>query len=289
MEKGIEANTEVKRCEKIWLPRWILIVLVGVGCIILAIFSIKVNSLGYYAVEDVILSGGLEDNQPVDIRNVFKPSDTIICTVKTTGIDGITIGMQWYLGDKLIYEQSGKTENNTLSIAIWSNKDITLPEGKYHVDVSFHNEVLGTVYFEVKAYHPNVNPPIVVPEEHKSIELPWYPEVPFAFDETWTIDGTEWVVNEVKIVLRDDTPEYFVNIVIDTDRNDFSSLSEGSAKEETYLVALYALENGYVEKARGLEIDGKYYDLDQYIIVTLRNPQSQQAYRVKFAMDDLVK
>jgi hypothetical protein len=105
-----------------------------------------------------------------------------VIIVETTGIDGISIGMRWYLGSDLIYEHVGKTENNTISTYIQSNKDVTLPEGEYHVDVSMFDEVFRTVHFEVEAYHPTVNPPIVVPEGHESIELPWYPEVPFAFD-----------------------------------------------------------------------------------------------------------
>jgi hypothetical protein len=86
------------------LPRWLYVVIpiafIGICCIIVAlvlpsIFKVKMKS-GGYSVDKVILSSNLQDNQPVDIRNEFKPSDTIICTVKTTGVDGV-ITMRWYL------------------------------------------------------------------------------------------------------------------------------------------------------------------------------------------------
>lgn len=276
-------------------PRWLLVVipvfLIGVCCIVSAVivvplvFKFDVDS-GGYSIESVTLSSDLKDNQPIDVKDVFMPHEPIVCTVKTSGVDGI-IGMRWYFGDNLIYEHTNKTKNNTISTYIQSSKSSILSEGKYRVEIYIVEDPLETVNLEVKIYHPTVDPPISIPSGHKNIEAPWYPEIPFVFDEVWKIDNAEWNVNEVKVILIDDTQEYFVTIVIDTDMSDIVSLSESAAKEIARPIALFALKNGYIEQAKQLELDGKYYDLDQYIFVTLLNPSNQQVYRVKFAMDEL--
>jgi hypothetical protein len=276
-------------------PRWLLfvipLVLLSVCCVVLTVvvrpfFNLNVES-GGYSIESVTLSTDLEDNEPVGIKDVFMPSEPIICTVKTSGVDGI-IGMRWFVGENEIFEHIGKTQNNTISTYIESNKSAILPEGKYRVEIFLvENSIEEVVEFEVKVYHPSVIPPISIPEGHQNIEIPWYPEVPFAFDEVWVIDDIEWKVNEVKVVLMDGTQEYFVDVVIDTDMKDIASIGEEEAKARTLPVALYAIENGYVEKAKSLEIDGKYHDLDQFFFVTLINPPSSDAYRVKFLMDEL--
>src|SRR5688572_5258133 len=89
--------------------RWLLfaipiVLIVCFGIAIVGKFSFNFST-GGYSVEEVIMSSGLSENQePLDIKDVFKPSDTIICTVKTSGIDGGIIGMKWYFGDSLFYE-----------------------------------------------------------------------------------------------------------------------------------------------------------------------------------------
>lgn len=288
-----EVVTPEKKSSK--FPRWLFVVipgaLIGLCCIIAfavvpSVFKVNVDS-GNYSIESVTLSSGFKDNQPVGVKDVFMPSDPIICTVKTSGVDGI-IGMRWYLGDNKIYEHIGKTKDNIISTYIESNKSSVLPEGIYRVEIFLVEDTIEKVVnFEVKIYHPTVNPPISIPEGHKNIEVPWYPEVPYAFDEVWKIGDIEWKVNEVKVVLMDGTQEYFVAVVIDTDMKDIMSLSEDEAKARTRSIALYAIENGYVEKAKSLEIDGKKYDLDQSLFVILKNPSNQQVYRIKFTMDEL--
>jgi len=276
-------------------PRWFWIaapiLLIAICCVAITIIPNPFLNLniegGGYSVESVTLSSGIEEGQPVGIKSVFMPSDTIICTVKTTGWDSGIIGMRWYLGENKIYETKGKTKNNTISTYIQSNKSMVLPEGKYRVEVFMVEKPLETVYFDVEIYHPKVNPPITIPKGHKSIEAPWYPEVPFAFDEIWNIDGTKWKINEVKVILMNDSKEYFVAVVAETDMKDILSFSEDEAKARTRAIALYAIEKGYVDKAKGLEIDGKHYDLDQIIFVNIKNPSSQYIYRVKFTMDEL--
>jgi hypothetical protein len=289
-----EVQPQEKKPSK--FPRWLLIaapiLFIGVCCVILVVvvkpfFNVNVKS-GGYSIESVTLSSDLENNQPVDVKDVFNPSEAIICTVKTTGIEDGIIGMRWFLGENKIYEHIGKTKNNTISTYIQSNASAVLPEGKYRVEIFLvESSIEEVVYFEVKIYHPAVNPPIATPEGHINIEIPWYPEVPFAFDEVWNIDDTEWKINEVKVVLMDNTQEYFVAVVVNTDMKDISSISEDEAKAITRAIAVYAIENGYLEKAKTIEIDGKHYDLDQSFFVILKNPSNQQVYRIKFTMHEL--
>ena len=294
-ENPVQNEVQIQEKKPSKFPRWLLfvvpILLIGICCVVLAVvikpfFNVNVKS-GGYSIESVTLSSDFQDYQPVDVKDVFNPSEAIICTVKTIGIEDGIIGMRWYLGENLIYEHAEKTKNNSISTYIESNKSAVLPEGKYRVEIFMVEEALETVYFEVKIYHPTVNPPISIPEGHTNIEVPWYPEAPFAFDEVWNIDGSNWKVNEVKVVLMEDTQEYFVAVVINTDMKDMMSISEDEAKARTRPIALYAIENGYIETAKGLEIDGKHYDLDQSLFVILKNPLNQQVYRIKFTMDEL--
>jgi hypothetical protein len=276
-------------------PRWLLIVLpvalIGICCLVIFIVVPKVFKFnvsgGGYSIESVTLSTGLENGQPVGVKDIFMPSDTINCTVKTSGIKDGSIGVRWYLGENKIYETTGKTQNNIFSTYIKSNYSAVIPEGKYRVEIFMAGETLDTVYFEVKIYHPTVNPPISIPEGHINIETPWYPEVPFAFDEVWNIDDTKWKINEVKVVLIDESQEYFVAVVVASDIKDMFSISEEEAKAKTRGIALYAIENDYVAKAKSLEIDGKHYQLDKGIYVILKNPSTQQSYRIPFSMDEL--
>jgi hypothetical protein len=296
MDKNLSSN-EVKTPEKkaVTFPRWLLIlisIVFVVACFAIVLIGLssifKVNGEnGNYSVGQVILSSGLKDNQPVDIKNVFKPSDTIICTVKTTGVDGGIIGMRWFFGDKMIHETTNKAQNSVIYNSIRSSSSAILSEGKYHIDILIVDHVIKTVMFEIKIYHPDISPPISIPNGHKSIELPWFPEVPFAFDEIWKIDATPWKVNEVKVVLMDNVQKYFVAVSVDTNIKNVESLSKDDAKKIARPIALYALENHYIEKAKSFEIDGKHYDLDQYIYVNLVNPLTHGVFRVEFKMDEL--
>ena len=154
-----EVSTEKKGSK---FPRWLLfavsVLLIGVCCVVLVLvvkpfFNLNVQS-GGYSIESVTLSTGLEDGQPVGIKDVFLPSDKIICTVTTSGVDGGIIGMRWYLNDEKIYEQAGKTVNNTIGTFIQGDGSTVLPEGKYRVEIFITGEPLETVYFEVKSDAP---------------------------------------------------------------------------------------------------------------------------------------
>jgi hypothetical protein len=275
-------------------PRWLIILISGlltaICCLIMAlvlnsVFKINVDG-GNYDIEQVILSADLKDNRPVDVKNVFKPSDTIICTVKTTGVDGI-VGMRWFFGEQVIYQTTGKTQNNIISSYIRSDSSSVLTEGKYRVEIFMAKDPIQIVYFEIRTYYPSVIPPISTPVGHTSVELPWFTEVPFSFDEVWIIGDDAWNVNEVKIVLRDASQEYFVAVVVDTDMDNVASLSESVVREITLPIARYTLEHGYLEKAKSFTIDGKHYNLDQLLFVILINPSSHEVYRNQFSVDDL--
>ncbi len=281
-----EIQTQEKKASK--FPRWLLIVIPLVIIGIIYAILVKVFNFGFYSgtytYDKAVMSAGLKNGQPVDFRNKFRPSDTIICTVKTTGLDGI-IGMKWYFGEFLLHEKLGKTIDNTISTAIQSNKATILPEGKYHVDIYMGEDKIDTVYFEIELYHPVVNPEILIPDGHKNIETPWYTEVPFSFDEIWEVGDDKWKVNEVKIVLMNET-DIFVAVVIDTDM-EINSSYENELKAIAMPIAQYALENGYVSKAQSLQIDGKQYPLDKYVFVIFWNDEKQQVSRLQIPMDEL--
>jgi len=53
-------------------------------------------------------------------------------------------------------------------------------------------------------------------------------------------------------------------------------------------VALYAVRNGYLDKAKTLKIDGKSYLLDEVMFVSLVNP-GKARYRVEFSVKELAE
>jgi hypothetical protein len=276
-------------------PRWLMILIpllmfVGICCVIGAImvlgFSCRLEPVAY-SIDQVILTSELDDKgYPVGSKSVFRPSERIICVVTTTGTDGGIVGMRWYYQDKLIFEQFGKTQNNMIGTYIQSNRSVVLEEGYYRVDILITGETpLKTVNFTVKRYVPSVEP-LPTPTTHRSIELPLYTEVPFVFDEIWRIDDTDWQVNEVKIVILE-SGESLVTVLVNTDMKDLLSITKEEVKERARPIALYALQNGYLERARSYRIDGKYLSLDTYLGVTLVYQPDRSLYRVLFTMDEL--
>lgn len=128
-------------------------VLPVICCIISALVApwvFKMNfETGTYDIEQITLSSDLDIDQLADAKVVFKPSDTIFCTVKTNGSEGI-IGMHWFLGDELISEVIGKTQNNIISSYIKGNSPGGLQEGKYHVEIfTIKGQPIRNISFEV--------------------------------------------------------------------------------------------------------------------------------------------
>jgi hypothetical protein len=272
-------NTTTNKTSLSRFPRWLVVLailsLLAVCCLIGAVVLLR-NSLtvkgGGYSIDQVVLTNALDANgHPVGSSDTFKPSEKIICWVSTSGVDGI-VGMRWYYGDKLIGEQFAKTRNNSIYTFLQSSQSGTLEEGQYRVQIHLtpSSVPLKTIRFTVKKYAPNVVPPQPTPTNHQSIEKQPYTEIPFAFDEVWTIGETKWRVNEVKIVFLE-SGESFVEVVVDTDIKNPMELSEKQAKDVAKPVALYAVQHGYLERARSLQIDGKSYALNELLFVSLIN------------------
>ncbi|MEO7841027.1 MAG: hypothetical protein ABIU06_16930 [Anaerolineales bacterium] len=113
-----------------------VVVVVCFGTIVLiyfAVTNIRVET-GGYSIEQVVVSNDPDDTQPSVDGIVFQTSDTVFCTVKTLGVDGI-IGVRWFLGDEMISESIGKTESNSITSYIKGDSPKGLPDGSYHVEV----------------------------------------------------------------------------------------------------------------------------------------------------------
>ena len=75
--------------------------------------------------------------------------------------------------------------------------------------------------------------------------------------------------------------------MVETDL-DFTGFSENTLEILTRPIAQYAVENGYWEEARQIQINGETYKLDEPIAITLINPEKpNQGYRVRFDVEEL--
>lgn len=279
-------------------PLKLFAIISALGLSILCIVGVVVTcnvSAGGYSIEEVVLTDNLDKNgKPIGSKDRFRPSDPIVAWVSTRGAEGI-IGMRWFYEDEMIFERFGKTQGNQIYTYIQSNKTSVLPEGKYRVEITTGGTPHETLYFSIKQYRPEVLPAQPTPEGHQKIEASAFVEVPFAFDEIWTIDGEEWEINEVKIVFLGDETE-FISIVAMTDA-DIPNLTENQSFALAKPIATYAVKNGYLDMARNLTIDGKSYDLNKEIYVNLVSSRSNNlsfgtkekaVYRVGFNIADLL-
>lgn len=278
-------------------PKWLIVAVVLLGLatvcfigVIVALWNSLTFEKGGYSIERVVLTDQFDETgNPIGNLDVFRPSQRINCVVDTTGVEGI-IGMRWYHGDELLFEHFGKTQNNRISTYIESNDKnfAVLPDGDYRVDIHIvtDGEPLRTVKFAVKRYQPEVVPPQPVPTAHQALDPSPFVEVPFAFDEVWSIDDQNWPVNEVKVVFLEDGTT-FINVVTETEV-DVTTLSEEELRQLARPIALYAVRNGYLDKARALKIDGKSYPLDEIMFVSLVNP-GKARYRANFSLEELAE
>lgn len=251
-----------------------------------------VGSGGPYSIEKVVLTNELDtDGQPVGSMNTFRPSDTIIGWVGTKGAEGI-IGFRFFYEDEMIFERFGKTQDNQIFGYVQSNDAFILPEGNYRLEIhttgGTPHEVLE---FSVEQYKPEIVPLQPTPVDHQQLETTVFVEIPFAFDEVWTVDDDKWQINEVKIVfLGDET--VFPAIVVATDF-DVSTLSAEQAYELAKPIAMYAIENGYIETANDIEVDGVSYDFDQIYVNLIegnaiaKDEVRRAGNRVQFLIEDL--
>ncbi|MBW7943336.1 MAG: hypothetical protein H3C64_13355 [Candidatus Kuenenia stuttgartiensis] len=254
-------------------------------------YDFYIEGEGFYSIDQVILTNALDNNgQPMSSKNVFRPSEPIISWVSTKGADGI-IGMRWFYGEQMIFEHFGKTQDNLIYTYIQSSDAVKLEEGDYRVEIhTTGGTPHETLYFTVEQYRPKVVPAQPTPVSHQRIEAPSeFVEVPFVFDEVWNIDGTDWPINEVKIVFLDDG-SVFVVVTVQV-QIDPTKLSKDAAKEFAKPIALYAVQNGYLEQGRSLEIDGEFYPLDEVLFVNLAKSLDENRTlnnRVLFELDELL-
>lgn len=273
-------------------------ILIGVGSLILlciclwATGIIKFNTdfyAGGVSIEDVIVTNELgSDGRPVgrESKLSFEPTGRIDTAVYTSGIDA-TVGMRWYHDDTLLFELFERTQNNYIATFLEGSSRSPLPSGEYRVEVHLgeNSSPVETVEFIVEDFELEIIPPQPTPEGHVDIENSPYLEIPFVFDEIWETDDREWHISEAKIVFLSDA-ELFV-VVVETDL-DFTGFSENTLEILTRPIAQYAVENGYWEEARQIQINGETYKLDEPIAITLINPEKpNQGYRVRFDVEEL--
>lgn len=275
-----------------------IVIFIGVGVLIggyvyfsrLQQYDFYMTGEGFYSIDQVTLTNGLNENgQPIGSKNMFRPSEPIISWVSTKGADGI-IGMRWFYEEQMIFEHFGKTQNNMISTYIQSNDQIKLEEGDYRVEIhTTGGTPHETLYFTVEQYKPKVVPAQPTPMGHQRIEAPSeFVEVPFIFDEVWNIDNTDWPINEVKMVFLNDG-SVFVAVTVHVEI-DPTKLTKDEAKEFAKPIALYAVQNGYLDQGQSLEIDGKFYPLDEVLFVNLANPVDEDYtlnYRVLFNLAEI--
>lgn len=265
----------------------LLVICVGYFC------SSNINFYaGGYSVESIILANEFEaDGKPVNGKNktVFAPTDKIIgAAISTSGIDA-TIGTTWYYEDTLILELFDRTSDNYIVMYMENGKNQTFPIGEYRVEVHIgrNSSPLETIRFTVEETELVVVPAYPTPEGHEDIEKAVFAEVPFVFDETWVVDGEDWQINEVKIVFLNNLE--LLAVVAETDL-DLSAFSEEALENLTKPVAKYAIDNGYLEQARQIEINGETYALTEKLAVTLVDPnRTGQGNRSVFDMEYLVE
>ncbi len=275
-------------------------ILIGVGLLVvsclclLATGVLNINTdfyAGGYSVEKVVVTDELDpDGKPIsqESKTVFAPTGRIDAAVYTSGIDA-TVGMRWYHEDTLVFEMFERTRDNYIATYLEGAPYQPLPGGQYRVEIhiGLDSPPVETVYFVVEELDLEVIPPMPTPEGHIDIESAPYLEVPIAFDEVWEIDDDTWNVNEVKITFYKDSVLFV--IVVESDIG-IDELSEAEARQLSKPIAQYALQNGYYDTAKAVEINGIQYEFDNFtepIVVTFFNKSEARGYRTRFNIDDL--
>ena len=275
-------------------------ILVGIGLLLVSCIYLSATGVlnfgadfyaGGYSVEDVIVTDEFgPDEKPLSNESKvnFSPTSKINAAVFTSGIDA-TVGMLWYHEDSLLFELFERTRDNYIATYIEGESHRPLPSGEYRVEIHIGQDSppVKTVHFTVEEVDLVVIPAQPTPEGHKDIEGATFLEVPFAFDEIWIINGEEWRINEAKIVFLSDA-ELFV-VVVETDL-DPSTLSEEELEDFTRPVAKYAVDNGYWDQARQIQVNDETYKLDEPLAITLINPDDPgQGNRARFEIEELLK
>ncbi len=283
-QEHINTSTDTPIKKRFQLRKW-YIALIVLGFLLLfgcCFFLIRPNFYaGPITIEQVTLNNEFDPtSNTTDSKNTFHNRETIYCSVWTSGVDAI-IGTRWYYEDELVLEFFEQTQDNRITTSLQSPLKI----GSYRVDVSLSDgKPLHSLTFNVAEAQSNVVPPQPTPSSHVDLENDkLLISVPFAFDETWSIDETDWEINEVKIVFLQDSVVIAVVVVADSDA---TTLTENQARTISKPIALYAWQNGYIETAKSLQIDGKKQQF-RNMFITLFNPQTGKSTRIPYEFGEL--
>ncbi len=121
--------------------------LVLLACGLPSVLSVNASH-GEYRVESVTLSStATGEPVPGDVPQ-FHPFDTVYCTVRTTGVDGI-IGMRWILGNRVLYETAARTSHNLIQTYMAGSPSNPIEPGNYRVEVFLVKDPVAVAYFLV--------------------------------------------------------------------------------------------------------------------------------------------
>lgn len=251
--------------------------------------TFKDMTVAAYSVEDLIVTNDLRtlDESEQRPQTEFEATERINAVVVTSGDDAGVMGIKWYYDDILIHEQFGKTNNNQFVSFIQGSPLTPLVSGNYRVEATvIAGGTLITRTFKVKDYEIvlDVNPLLPTPIGHINIENAPYANVPFAFDEVWEIENTDWIINEVKIAFFID--RVFFNVIVESEILP-DRISKEEATEIARPIAEYAIQNGYLQTAREIEVNGKKHEFTDPITITLFNKEFGGGYRVLFDLEEL--
>ena len=283
-QEHIDNSTETPIKRRFQLRKWhIALIILGflllLGCCFLLI---RLNFyVGSVTIEQVSLNNELDPTySATENKDTFHNRETVYCSVWTSGVDAV-IGTRWYYEDELVLEFFERTQDNHITTSLQS----PLKVGNYRVYVSLSDgNPLHSLTFNVTEAQSNVVPPQPTPSGHVDLENDkLLISVPFAFDETWSIDETDWEINEVKIVFLQDSVVIAVVVIVDSD---VTALTESQARAISEPIALYAWQNGYIETAKSLQIDGKKQQF-RNMFITLFDPQTGKGTRVAYEFGEL--
>jgi hypothetical protein len=282
----LETISKRSRTKSIIVGIVVLIAICAIGAFFISKRYLQYDlygSGGGYSITEVVLTDEIDiDGKPIGSKSTFTPSDTIFGWVHTEGAEGI-VGFRWFHDSDMIFEHFGKTQANQIITYIESNNNVILPEGNYRLEITTGGTPLEVIEFTVSQDKPELSTIQPTPIGHQKLETSPFVEVPFAFDEIWTIDGEDWQINEVKIVLLSETPIIAVVAIVEENP---AELTENQLRPITQPIALYAIQNVYLETAKSLEIDGEILEYEE-LFITLFNPELGAGNRTPFVIDQL--
>ncbi len=277
-----DISNETLNKRRFHLRKW-HVALIVLGLLLLFgiyFFGVRINLYaGPVTIERVVLNNKI-DTTATESKNTFHNRETVYCLVWTSGVDTV-INIRWYYENKLLAQFAERTRENYIGFLLQP----PLQVGKYRADISLSDgKPLRSINFNVTRFQPQVIPPQPTPAGHVDFENDkLLVSVPFAFDETWSINGTDWKINEVKVVFLQDSVVVAVVTKFDAD---LTLLSEQELRTISLPIALYAWQHGYIDTAKSLQVDGQKQQFKN-MFVTLFNPQTGKIWRTAFEFNEL--